>query len=323
MNDTSKHIILGFGGAIGNVLAEELLAHNERVKLVSRRGLGMARQQAGQAGAETAAADLTRPDDVNRAVEDSSMVYLVAGLPYDTAVWREQWPKIMRNTIDACKSHKARLIFFDNVYMYGRVIGPMTEESRINACSKKGEVRAKIAEMLLSEIKQGNIVAAIARSADFYGPYSEKGSVPFILVIDNLAKGKKAMWLVNARAKHSYTHTGDCGKALYLLSKTDDSFNQVWHMPTARPAITGEEFIKIAAEKLKAKNEYEVMSKWMIKLAGITNRNIRESYEMLYQSEFDYIFDSSKFEKRFNFKPTPYEKGIENTIEHFRQRKLI
>jgi nucleoside-diphosphate-sugar epimerase len=207
--------------------------------------------------------------------------------------------------------------------MYGRVVGAMTEETPVNPISKKGEVRAKISEMLLGEIKRGNIVASIARSADFYGPYSEKGSVPYIMAIDQLAKGKKAMWLVNAKAKHSYTYTGDCGKALYLLAKRDDSYNQIWHLPTASPPITGEEFIRIAAEKLKSKSDYKVMPKWMIRLAGMTNRNIRESYEMLYQSEFDYVFDSSKFEKQFGFAPTPYKQGIEETIEHFRRRGMI
>jgi nucleoside-diphosphate-sugar epimerase len=323
MTHPSKHIILGFGGAIGNVLAEELLANHERVKLVSRRGQGMPRQHAGQTGAEAAATDLTNSEDVNRVVEESSMVYLVAGLPYNTAIWREQWPKIMRNVVDACKAKNARLIFFDNVYMYGRVDGPMTEETPVNPRSKKGQVRAKIAEYLLSEIKSGHIVAAIARAADFYGPYSEKGSVPFILAISRLAKGQKALWLVNAKAKHSYTYTGDCGKALYLLAKTENAFNQVWHMPTAHPPITGEEFIRIAAEKLNAKMEFKAMPKWMIRLAGITNPNVRESFEMLYQSEFDYIFDSSKFEKRFNFNPTPYDKGIEETISHFRARGIV
>jgi hypothetical protein len=34
---------------------------------------------------------------------------------------------------------------------------------------------------------------------------------------------------------------------------------------------------------------------------------------MLYQYDRDYIFDSSKFEKEFNFTPTPYKEGIHQT----------
>jgi nucleoside-diphosphate-sugar epimerase len=37
--------------------------------------------------------------------------------------------------------------------------------------------------------------------------------------------------------------------------------------------------------------------------------------EMMYQYDRDYFFDSSKFEKRFNFRTTPYEEGVKLTIE--------
>jgi len=316
MSHPPKHIILGAGGAIGSVLTEKLLSNHETVKLVSRAGYTVP-------GAESAKADLTNAGEIAGVIEEFSIVYLVAGLPYDAAIWQAQWPRIMQNTVAACKAKNAKLIFLDNVYLYGKVDGPMTEETPANPCSKKGEVRARIADYLMSEIRSGNIVAAFARSADFYGPYSEKGSVPFILAIDNLAKGKKAMWLVNPKSKHSFTYTGDCGKALYLLSKTADAFNQVWHLPTASPPPTGEEFIKIVAGKLNVEPSYKTLHKWMLRLAGVTNKTIRESYEMLYQSQTDYLFDSSKFEKRFGFKPTPYEKGIEETIAHFRRRGLI
>jgi hypothetical protein len=52
-------------------------------------------------------------------------VYLCAGLKYDIKVWKKMWPLVMQNTIDACKEHNAKLIFFDNVYCLGKVNGPM------------------------------------------------------------------------------------------------------------------------------------------------------------------------------------------------------
>jgi hypothetical protein len=54
-------------------------------------------------------------------VAGSKVTYLVAGLKYDHTVWEEQWPKVMRNAIDGCKRHGSALVFFDNVYAYGRV----------------------------------------------------------------------------------------------------------------------------------------------------------------------------------------------------------
>ncbi len=313
---SNKHIILGAGGAIGNVLAGELLARNEFVRLVSRQGREMP-------GAESLKADLTNAADVIHAVEESSVVYLLAGLPYRISVWREQWPIIMQNTISACKARKAKLIFFDNVYMYGKVNGAMTEDTPYNPCSRKGEVRAKIASTLISEYRAGNINAIIARAADFYGPFGEKSSVPFFLVIQRLAHDKKAQWMGNAETKHSFTYTGDCGKALYLLATTPDAANQVWHLPTAKPPLTGKEFIEIAAESLGKKPDFSIMGKLMIRAGGLFDGTVRELYEMLYQSEYDYVFDSSKFERRFAFIPTPYRTGIKESIEHFKRRGII
>jgi nucleoside-diphosphate-sugar epimerase len=308
----TKHIILGAGGAIGSVLTNELLMQGMKVRLVSRRGQGLP-------GAESTRADLTDARQTSDAIENSAIVYLLAGLPYRTSIWQKQWPKIMHNVVAACQTKNARLVFFDNVYAYGRVEGVMTETTPANPCSKKGEVRAQIADYLMSEVRKGGITAIIARSADFYGPHADKTSVPFMLVFERLAKGRKAQWLVNPKVKHSYTNTEDCGKALYHLATTESAYNQVWHLPTASPALTGEEFVGIAAQKLGASPDLLVLKKWKIKLAGTFNPLIGELYEMLYQNEFDYVFDSSKFEKHFHDLPTPYETGIGETIDFFRR----
>lgn len=63
----------------------------------------------------------------------------------------------MHNVIEACIHHQSKLVFFDNVYRYGRVDGWMAEETPVNPVSKKGEVRARIAEMLMDEVKKGTI----------------------------------------------------------------------------------------------------------------------------------------------------------------------
>lgn len=310
MNMDTKHIILGAGGAIGNVLAEELISNGKKVKLVSRKGYSLP-------GTETGKADLADYRPMEEVIEQNSTVYLLVGLPYDIRIWLEKWPRIMQNTIEACKKRSSRLIFFDNVYMYGKVDGPMTEETPMNPSSRKGEVRARLAEMLLSEAKSGNIKALIARAADFYGPFADKSSLPFVFIFKRLADGKKARVLVSAKTKHSYTYTGDCGRSLYLLATSENAFSQVWHLPTARPPLTGEQFIEMAASKLGAKPSYTILRKWMVRLTGIFDRQVREVYEMLYQNEFDYIFDSSKFENAFNFRPTSYEAGIEQTVRHY------
>ena len=309
------HTILGAGGAVGNQLFPLLQENNERVRLVSRNAQPIA-------NVEAIATDITNYEQTIEAVKGSDIVYLLAGLAYDIRVWRKSWPKIMRNVIDACKASGSKLIFFDNVYMYGKVDGVMTEDTPFNPNSKKGEIRAGIATQLLNEIKAGNINALIARSADFYGPVGFSTSVPNILVFGNLRKDKKAQWLVNAKVKHSFTYVPDAAEALYMLAVRDEAFGQTWHMPTADNPLTGEEFIKEAAKQLNVKNDYSVISKGMMRLGGIFDRTIKESIEMAYQNEFPYLFDSSKFNKAFNFEPTSYREGIKDTAKWTLEQKM-
>ena len=306
-----KHTILGAGGTIANVLAYELLRENESVRLVSRSNYSII-------GAESFKADITSYEETLNSVKGSDIVYLVAGLPYNRKVWAEMWPKVMKNTIDACKNYGAKLIFFDNVYMYGKVNGKMTEETPYNPCSVKGEIRANIATMLENEMKQNNIKALIARSADFYGPYAAQSSVPYFLAIQKMMNGKSGQWLGNDQKSHSFTYTLDSASGLNMLWKSDDYFQQTWHLPTFNPAIDGKTFIEILAKELDMEPKYSVLKKWMVAMAGIFNTMIFESLEMLYQSENEYYFDSAKFNERFNFNPTSYQQGIKETIEFYR-----
>jgi len=204
------------------------------------------------------------------------------------------------------------------VYMYGQVEGKMTEETPYFPSSIKGEIRATVANMLINEMKHNNLQAIIARSADFYGPYSSNSSVMYFLAIDKLMKNKKAQWLANDTKLHSFTYTMDCAKALNLLWNKVECYQQVWHMPTQSPALTGKEYIKLIANELGMESDYMVLKKWMLRMGGLFDKTVFESLEMLYQSENDYQFDSSKFNTYFDFKPTSYEAGIHETIKFYK-----
>ena len=303
--------ILGAGGPIGNELVKILAAEKRPFRLVGRNPKSMA-------GAELVAADLADRDQTMRAVAGSSVVHLVVGLKYDTAVWRELWPQIMGNTIEACKRAQAKLVFFDNVYMYGRVSGAMTEETPYNPCSKKGEVRARIATMLMDEVKAGGLRAQIARSADFYGP-DTRNSAPNMLVLEPLAKGATASWQVNAEVPHSLTYTPDAARGVAMLAESETAWGQVWHLPTAPAPPTGREFITMAARELGSRPKFRVLNRPMLKVAGWFNPLVGELYEMLYQSDSPYLFDSSKFAREFGFAGTPYAEGIRTAAASYKK----
>ncbi len=304
--------ILGAGGPIGNGLAKRLIVRNLPVRLVGRKPKPMA-------GAELISADLSDEKATMNAVAGSKIVYLLAGLKYETGVWSQLWPLIMGNVIEACKRAEARLLFFDNVYMYGRVNGAMTEETPYAPCSRKGEVRAQIATTLMNEVIAGNLTAMIARSADFYGPATPNG-IPNILVFEALSKGSTASWLVNADVPHSLTFTPDAVSGLIALAEKESAWNQVWHLPTTPAPPTGRELIAMAVKEFGVAPKIRVLGRPMIRVVGWFDPKVRESYEMLYQSDSPYLFDSTKYSKEFGFTGTPYTEGIHLSAESYKQQ---
>ena len=306
------YTILGAGGSISSELVKLLAARNLPFRTVSRH------VAASPGAAESKAADLTNHEETLQAVSGSDVVFLLVGLKYDHKLWAEQWPRIIDNTVDACRRTKAKLVFFDNVYMYGKVRGPMTEATPYNPTSKKGEVRARIATTLENEWKSGELTAMIARSADFYGPGAKNG-IANVLIFEPLNKGQKAMCLVSDALPHSYTYVPDAADALLKLAETPSAWNQVWHLPTTPQPPTGREFIHAAAEAMGVAPKYSILSRTMVKLGGLFNPTVREVHEMLYQNDSPYLFDSSKYAKAFGFAGTPYADGIRQSAAFYKQ----
>ncbi|MDB5060894.1 MAG: NAD-dependent dehydratase [Mucilaginibacter sp.] len=302
------HTILGAGGPVANALSRELINNNETIRLVSRRPVKTTGDNV-----TWKKADLLNYNETLEASRGSKVIYLCAGLVYDKDIWREQWPIIIQNVINVAKETKARLIFFDNVYMYGLVNGPMTEQTPYKPNSVKGEIRAGIASKIMEEVKAGNIRAIIARAPDFYGTDSQNSFFD-MMVLDKYSKKQTAQWIGNPKVKHNFIYIPDAGKAMYLLGQSPESDNQIWHLPTA-PVKTGKEFIELAANIYGVKPKFIAINKFMLWLVGLFQKVVAGTVEMYYQYDHDYNFNSDKFEKAFNFKPTSYQDGIRHMSE--------
>ncbi len=302
--------ILGSGGVIGIELAKALKEFTSEIRLVSRNPKKVNTTD------ELRSADLLNLADVRKAVQGSSVVYVTVGFHYSTKMWQESWPKLITNVITACKEHKCKLVFFDNIYMYdSNNLNGMTEETPINPPSKKGEIRAEIAKMIMDDVREGKLTALIARSADFYGPEILNNSMLTETVFKPLSIGKKANWMSSVNFKHSFTYTPDAGKATALLGNTEDAYNQVWHLPTAANPFTGKEWIEAIAKEFGVKPKYQALPKFLLRIIGLFVPIMGEMVEMMYQYDRGYVFDSGKFEKRFDFKPTPYIDGIREIVK--------
>ena len=300
--------ILGANGVIGRELARRLPAYTDRVRLVSRTPRRV------NGADELVSADLLDASATADAVKGSAVAYLVAGLKYDTRVWQDQWPRVMRHAIDACARHDCALVFFDNVYAYGKVDGAMTERTPYNPCSRKGEVRARIATMLLDEVAKGSLKAMIVRAADFYGPGATL-SLTHSTVTERLKAGKTPQWIGDARAFHSFTYTPDAADSVARLGNRPEAYGQVWHALTSREPMSGEQYVRMACEIAGRPYGLQVAPRWMLSLMGLVMPVLRENAEMMYQFEADYRFDSTKAEQALGLAPTTYRDGIAATLK--------
>jgi nucleoside-diphosphate-sugar epimerase len=305
--------ILGANGAIGTGLAKELTTYTNKLRLVSRHPKKVNDRDF------LFAADLSKQEETDEAIAGSEIVYLTAGLEYKTKIWQQLWPAIMRNVINACKKHQAKLVFFDNMYMYDPdYLSNMTEETPIRPVSKKGVVRAEIAQMLLNEVQAGNLTAMIVRSADFIGL---QNSALTETVVKNLLKGKKANWFANVNKLHTYTFIPDAVKGTAILGNTPDAYNQVWHLPTSNQPMTGKQWIELFAKEAGVTPKYQVLPKGMMSILGLFVPILKELKEMVYQYELDYVFNSSKFEQRFQYKPATPEEAVAYVVRELKKEK--
>ncbi len=304
-----KQTILGSGGAIGIPLAKELKKYTNEIRLVGRNPKKVNDTD------ELYPLDLNDLRKLPDAIEGSGIVYVTIGFEYNLKIWQDRWPRFMKAVIEACRTHGAKLVFFDNVYMYASTAIPfMTEESAILPPSKKGMVRNEIVQMITSAVEQKKLTALIARAADFYGP-DNKNSMLGQMIASNLLAGKKAQTFGNPDKIHTYTYTPDAAKATALLGNTEDAYDQVWHLPTTKELVTGYQWIGFFARELNIEPRIQHIPNWMLKLLGLFIPVMREFPEMMYQYEQDYIFDSTKFEKRFGLMTTFPEEGVKAMLD--------
>jgi nucleoside-diphosphate-sugar epimerase len=298
MSTSRSHVILGGNGPVGRETALALLRRGTTPTVVARRPSTVD-------GTTSVTGDLLSRDDTVRATADAEVAYLTIGVPYSSRVWAEQWPVVIDNTIAACVASGTRLVFLDNVYLYGPVHGSMTETTPINPTTRKGRTRALLVRRLEEAARDHGLVYSIARSADFYGPGAST-SVFNNFALDRISAGKKATWLFNADLPHSMTYTPDIGEAMAILGTIPSDAGGVWHVPTA-PPLTGREYVRVAAGD---DAETNVMGMATMRIGAPFNAAAREVLELSYQNTQPYVFDSRAFEEQFSMAATPIAAGI-------------
>jgi nucleoside-diphosphate-sugar epimerase len=291
----------------------ELVNKGKRVRMVSRSG--NAKLNAIE-GVEVVKGDLTDQATTRAITKGATALYIaVAASAYSAKVWAEQWPLLIDGAIDAAATSGAKLIFGDNVYMYGKVDKPMTEDSPMATHTRKGQVRITMTEKMMQAHQSGKIQLVIVRGSDFYGP-GVFGSALGDRFFYPLLAGKKASLMGRLDMPHSYTYIEDFAKTLVVLAERPEALGQAWLVPNA-PALTQAQIANIAFEEAGKTPQISVLSVPMVKVLGLFMPVLREMVEMSYEYVTPFVVDGSKVERTFGIHPTPLRQGLKNTLDWY------
>jgi len=306
------HVVLGATGGAGGALVNELVGGGHRVRAVSRKPAPDLPE-----GVEQVAADAADPAQTRAACQGATVVYHCVQPPYER--WAAEFPALTQNITDAAGAAGARLVYADNLYAYGPVDGPLTEDLSAQPTTNKGRIRALMAERLLAAHRSGALQVAIARSSDYYGPGGANSAVGDIL-FGAAAEGRRARWLGRMDRPHSLNYLPDVARALRMLGARPQALGEVWHLPAAEP-VTGRGFVELIAAALGGPVKVTATSRLALRLAGVFDPRARESAEMLYQWQRPFVLDASKFQRAFGpLEPTPHHQAVAATVAWFQQR---
>jgi nucleoside-diphosphate-sugar epimerase len=301
------HVVFG-AGQVGTPLAERLLEAAKRVRVVKRTAGEVAR------GAQVLLGDAADAAFCHEAVSGATAVYHCMNPPYDTSVWAALVPRYMDNLIEAAGKAGGRLVVLDNLYMLGRTGGrPMNEDTPINPCSRKGEIRARAAERLFDAHQRGAVRAVSGRASDFYGPRSALTYLGDYFWKRALA-GRRVWSPVNPDARHTYQYIPDVAAGLAALGCANEGvLGSAWMLP-CQPAGTMRDLVTRFAQVLGRPIDVAPVPRWIVKAMGLVVPLLREISEMLYQWDEPFVVDDQRFRQRFAMNPTDADGAAQATV---------
>lgn len=293
---------------------DELAEQGKPVTLVNRSGKV---DEPLPPGVTLLPADLNEPDNVARVTAEASVVYFCIQPPYDR--WPDLFPPLIDAAVKGMSGRQAKLVFGDNLYLYGPTQGqPIHEELPAAATGHKGRTRAQMAQTLLDAHRAGKLRVTIGRGSDFYGPRCTDSTLGEI-VFGSIVKGKTVNLLGDIDLPHSYTYIRDFARGLIILGEKPEADGKAWHIPNP-PAISTRKMIAEIGAAAGVEPKLRVAGRTLVTLLGLFNNQLRELKEMMYEFEEPYIVDHSRFAAAFGDIATPRAAAIADTLAWFRQQ---
>ncbi|MEU7740505.1 NAD-dependent epimerase/dehydratase family protein [Nonomuraea sp. NPDC049158] len=300
-----KHVVVG-SGQVGTHLATKLLAQGHEVTVVTRSG-------SGPAGVHRVAADVADVARLTEVAKGADVLYNCVNPQYHR--WLTDWPPMAESFLGAAEATGAVLVILGNLYPYGPVKGPMTEDLPLASATPKAQVRAKIWNDALAAHKAGRIRTTEVRGSDYFGPGATDQShlggrflVPF-------RAGKTIQLVFPADISHSWTYLPDVADALIVAGTDERAWGRPWHVPTSDPLSFRQIGERMAAIEGRPAPKLATLPWPLVQAMGLFSPMVRELKHVRYQFTAPYVLDSSAFQRTFGVAPTPIDEALAATLE--------
>ena len=314
-----KQVVLG-ASPLGVSLARILNTADHDVELYSIMG-----NPAYDMPATTPQAiDGTNVDALVSACTDTAVVYLCLNAHY--VDWYGLFPPRLQCAIEATAAVGAKLIYHDTIHLYRPGPEPLTETTPALAKTRKGRLRAEMADTFMTSVQESKIRGAIGRSADMYGPGALNSSFNSTLGQRHfypLLAGEAVSIVGNIDQPHTYAFVDDVAHGLATLGNRDEALGKTWHLPAA-PTLTHRQLMQLAFDVagLPAKIRGSRISGLFVRAIGRFNADVGEVAEILDQFEKPLVVSHEAFADTFGAAPTPHRTALETTLDWYEANPL-
>ncbi|TDB77206.1 NAD-dependent epimerase/dehydratase family protein [Micromonospora sp. KC721] len=304
----SLHVIVG-AGPVGTATARLLAERGERVRIVTRRGTGPEHP-----AIEPVAADAADPARLTALTRGAAALYNCASPAYHR--WATDWPPLAGALLTAAERAGAVLATVSNLYGYGPVDAPMTEQTPLHATGTKGRVRNRMWTDALAAHRAGRVRITEVRASDYLG--ADATSLP-MLVLPRVLAGQRVFLPVDWDAPHTWTYLGDVARTLVAAAADERAWGRAWHVPSA-PAVCMRELAVRAAALVGAPAPKLTRMPYPVLWAGgVVDPFARELRETVHQFARPFLMDSIDATTTLDVEPTPLGRSLKETVEALRR----
>ncbi|MEU9841168.1 NAD-dependent epimerase [Actinomadura sp. NPDC048032] len=297
------HVVVG-RGATATATALLLADAGDRVRMVSRSGAGPEHPLI-----ERLALDATDTGALSRLAEGAATVFNAAAPAYHT--WPDLLPALFGSILTAAERSGAGYVMLGNLYGYGPVDGPVTEERPLEATGSKGRVRAEMWLRAKEAHDAGRVRAAEVRAGQFIGAGAY--SVFTLMVQPKVLAGRPALVPAELDVPHAYSAIGDTARALVAVARDARGWGRPWHAPTITASVR-EVAGRLAALAGVPEPRLDTMTDRELTLLSLTDPFWEEMWETQHMSHRPFTADSSAIEETFGVAASPLDDVLKEAL---------